>query len=191
MLIFRISFKIAFKALRIKRVEISSTLTSKNTTLYNYNRSFPTTLFIRANMAPSKRNRSATLVKSLPQLPIRPIRKRPRQKTPESFFLAITPSLPLRPTKPTTTFTPIAFNSSQVDESDSEEENTLAQVISESESERESENKEEDNIICVNKYLDQDLNKELGPDRLDKEDTDESDAENEVSEEFKISKFFG
>jgi hypothetical protein len=63
-------------------------------------------------------------------------------------------------------------------------------VISESESERESENKEEDNITCANKYLDQDLNKELGPDRLDREDTDESDAENEVSEEFKISKFF-
>jgi hypothetical protein len=111
MLIFRISFKIAFKALRIKRVEISSTSTLKNTTLYNYNRSFPTTLFIRANMAPSKRNRSVTLVKSPPQSPIRPIKKRPRQKTPESFSSAITPSLPLRPTKPTTTSTPIAFNS--------------------------------------------------------------------------------
>ena len=154
MLIFRISFKIAFKALRIKRVEISLTSTSKNTTLYNYNRSFPTTLFIRANIAPSKRNRSATLVKSPPQSPISLIRKRPRQKTPESFSSAITPSLPLRPTKPTTTSTPTAFNSSQVDESDSEEENTLAQVISESESERESENKEEDNITCANKYLD-------------------------------------
>jgi hypothetical protein len=123
-------------------------------------------------------------------LPIRPIRKRPRQKTPESFPSAITPSLPLRPTKLTTTSTPTAFNSSQVDESDSEEENTLAQVISKSESERESENKEEDNITCANEYLDQDLNKELGPDRLDREDTDELDAENKVSEEFKISKFF-
>jgi hypothetical protein len=65
MLIFRISFKIAFKALRIKRVEISLTLTLKNTTLYNYNHFFPTTLFIRANIAPLKQNRSATLVKSL------------------------------------------------------------------------------------------------------------------------------
>ena len=112
MLIFRISFKIAFEDLRIKRVKISSTLTSKNFTFYNYNRSFPTTLFTRANMAPSKRNRSATLVKSPPQSPIRPIRKRPRQKTLESFSSAITPSLPLRPTKPTTTSIPTAFNSS-------------------------------------------------------------------------------
>jgi hypothetical protein len=64
MLIFKISFKIAFKALRIKRVKISLTLTSKNITLYNYNRFFPITLFIRANMALSKRNRSATLIKS-------------------------------------------------------------------------------------------------------------------------------
>jgi hypothetical protein len=63
-------------------------------------------------------------------------------------------------------------------------------VISELESERESKNKEEDNITCVNKYLDQDLNKELGLNRLDREDTDKSDAENKVSEEFKISKFF-
>ena len=77
-------------------------------------------------MAPSKRNRSATLVKSPPQSPIRPIRKRPRQKTPESFPSAITPSLPLRPTKPTTTFTLTVFNSSQVNKSDSKEKNTLA-----------------------------------------------------------------
>jgi hypothetical protein len=121
---------------------------------------------------------------------IRPIRKRPRQKTPESFSSAITPSLPLRPTKLITTSTPTVFNNSQVDESDSEEENTLAQVISKSESEKESENEEEDNITYANKYLDQDLNKELGLDRLNKKDTDESDAENKVSKEFKISKFF-
>jgi hypothetical protein len=63
-------------------------------------------------------------------------------------------------------------------------------VISKSKSERESKNKEEDNIICVNKYLDQDLNKELGLDRLDKENTDELNAENKVSKEFKIFKFF-
>ena len=78
MLRFRIYFKIAFEALRIKRVEISSTLTLKNTTFYNYNSSFSTTLFKRANMAPSKRNRSATLAKLPPKLPIRPITKRPR-----------------------------------------------------------------------------------------------------------------
>jgi hypothetical protein len=63
-------------------------------------------------------------------------------------------------------------------------------VISKSESKRESENKEKDNITCVNKYLNQDLNKELGLNKLDKEDTDELDAKNEISEEFKISKFF-
>jgi hypothetical protein len=63
-------------------------------------------------------------------------------------------------------------------------------VISKSESEKESENKEEDNITCANKYLDQDLNKELGLDRLDKKNTDKSDTENKVSEKFKISKFF-
>jgi hypothetical protein len=66
MLIFKIFFKIAFKALRIKRVKISLTLTLKNTTLYNYNCSFLTTLFIRANMAFLKQNRSATLVKLPP-----------------------------------------------------------------------------------------------------------------------------
>jgi hypothetical protein len=81
---------------------------------------------IRANIAPLKRNRSATLVKSPPQSLIKPIRKRPCQKTPESFPLAITPSLPLCLTKPITTSTPTAFNSSQVNKSDSEEENTLA-----------------------------------------------------------------
>jgi hypothetical protein len=51
-------------------------------------------------------------------------------------------------------------------------------VISELESERESENKEEDDITCANKYLNQDLNKKLGLDRLNKEDTDKSDTEN-------------
>ena len=62
-------------------------------------------------------------------------------------------------------------------------------MISEPESEGGSESKEEDDITCNNEYLDQDL-EELGPDRLDREDTDESDAENEVSEEFKRSKYF-
>jgi hypothetical protein len=139
-------------------------------------------------MAPSKRDRSATLAKSPPGSPIRPIRKRFRQKTPESFAL---PLLPLRPTKPTSTSTPIAFNSSQVDESEFEEE-TRALLSSESESEEESEEseeEEEDDITRANEYLDQDL-KELGPDRLDREDIDQSDAENEVPEEFKRSKYF-
>jgi len=61
-------------------------------------------------------------------------------------------------------------------------------VISELES-KESKEEEEDNITRANEYLDQDL-KELGPDRLDREDTDELDTENEVSEEFKRSKYF-
>ncbi|KAH9203474.1 hypothetical protein DL95DRAFT_419017 [Leptodontidium sp. 2 PMI_412] len=142
-------------------------------------------------MASSKRNRSATFAKSPPESPIRPITKRSRQETPESSTASVTLPLPLRPTKFTSTSTPTAFNSSQVDESDSEEENTLAQVISESESEEESNNdEEEDDITYANEYLDQDLNKELGPDRLDREETDESDAENEVSEEFQSSKYF-
>ena len=68
-------------------------------------------------MAPLKRNRSATLAKSPPGSPIRPITKRSRQKTPESEALTSTTlPLPLRPTKPTYTSTPTAFNSSQVDE---------------------------------------------------------------------------
>ena len=72
-------------------------------------------------MASSKRNRSATLAKSPPGSPIRLISKRLRQKTPElSSTSAIVP-LPLRPTKPATTSTPTAFNSSQVDELESEE----------------------------------------------------------------------
>ena len=62
-------------------------------------------------------------------------------------------------------------------------------MISEPESEGGSESEEEDDITYNNEYLDQDL-EELGPDRLDREDTDESDAENEVSEEFKRSKYF-
>jgi hypothetical protein len=63
-------------------------------------------------------------------------------------------------------------------------------VISESESEKESKNKEKDDITCANKYLDQDLNKKLGLNRLNKEDIDELDIKNKVSKEFKISKFF-
>jgi hypothetical protein len=62
-------------------------------------------------------------------------------------------------------------------------------VVSESESKEESKSKKEDNIICINKYLDQDL-KKLGPDRLNKEDINKSDAKIKVSEEFKNSKFF-
>jgi hypothetical protein len=62
-------------------------------------------------------------------------------------------------------------------------------VVSKSESKEESESEEEDNITCINEYLDQDL-EELGLDRLDREDINESDAEIEVSEEFKNSKFF-
>ena len=60
-------------------------------------------------------------------------------------------------------------------------------MISESESEQES--KEEDNITHANEFLDQDL-KELGPDRLDREDINESDVEREVDKEVKISKSF-
>ena len=62
-------------------------------------------------------------------------------------------------------------------------------MISESKSKRESESKEEDDITRANEYLDQDL-EELGPDRLNREDTNESDTEIEISEEFKSSKFF-
>ena len=91
--------------------------------------------------------------------------------------------MPLRLIKAITTSTSTAFNSSQID-SESEEER--AQVISESESEIK---EEEDDITCNNEYLDQDL-KELGPDRLDREETDESDIEKEVSEEFQASSFF-
>jgi hypothetical protein len=137
-------------------------------------------------MAPSKRNRSATLAETPLSSPNKLITKRPRQKTLESSIIL---PLSLRPTKPTSISIPTAFNSSQVDQLESEEENTITQVISESESERESKSKEEDNITRTNKYLDQDL-EELGPDRLDREDTNESDAEIKISEEFKSSKFF-
>ena len=70
-------------------------------------------------MPPLKRNRGATLAKSPPGLPIRPITKRPRQQTPKASSSL---PLPLRPTKAITTSTPTAFNSSQVDESEFEEE---------------------------------------------------------------------
>jgi hypothetical protein len=140
-------------------------------------------------MAPSKRNRSTTLAKSPPGSPIRLIKKRSRQKTPESSTTSTTLPLPLRPTKTTSTTTPTAFNSSQVNESESEDENTLALIVSESKSEEKSKSEEEDDITYNNEYLDQDL-KELGPDRLGKEDTNESDAKNKISEEFKYSKFF-
>jgi hypothetical protein len=70
-------------------------------------------------MPPLKRNRGATLAKSPPGSPIRPITKRPCQQT-----LEASGSLPLslRPTKAITITTPTAFNSSQVDESEFEEE---------------------------------------------------------------------
>lgn len=142
-------------------------------------------------MAPSKRNRSATLAKSPPGSPIRPITKRSRQKTPESSSASITLPLPLRPTKGAITSTPTAFNSSQIDESESEED-MRARLIDESEDEEEdseSESEEEDDIAQANEYLDQDL-KELGPDRLDREEIDESDAENELPVEFKHSRYF-
>jgi hypothetical protein len=61
-------------------------------------------------------------------------------------------------------------------------------VISESESE-ESKKEEEDNITCTNKFLDQDL-KKLGPDRLNREDINESDIKREVIKEFKTFKYF-
>ena len=133
-------------------------------------------------MASLKRNRSVTFAKSPPESPIQPIAKRLRQQTPES---SSTIPLPLRPTKLTATSTPTAFNSSQVDESKFEEERR-AQVISESESE---DNKKEDDITQANEFLDQDL-EELGQDRLDREEIDESDIEKEVTEEFKTSKYF-
>jgi hypothetical protein len=135
-------------------------------------------------MAPSKRNRSVTLAKSPPGSPIRPITKRSRQITPESSASTTTLPIPLRPTRPTTTSTPTAFNSSQIDS-----ESELSELESQSESEEESEEEEEDDITRANEYLDQDL-EELGPDRLDREDMDESDVEKEVSEEFKTSKYF-
>jgi hypothetical protein len=61
-------------------------------------------------------------------------------------------------------------------------------VISESES-KESKEEEEDDITRTNKFLDQDL-KELGPDRLNRKDIDESDIKREVTKEFKTSKYF-
>ncbi|KAL5327905.1 hypothetical protein ACEPPN_005611 [Leptodophora sp. 'Broadleaf-Isolate-01'] len=133
-----------------------------------------------------KRNRGATLAKSPPGSPIRPIRKRLRQQTLDQSSSSITPSLPLRPTKPTYTSTPTAFNSSQVDEDEYEEEGRVRILSSELES---SESEEEDDIACNNEYLDQDL-EELGPDRLDREDTDESDIEKDITDEFKTSKYF-
>ena len=74
-------------------------------------------------MAPSKRNRSVTLAKSPLGSPNELITKRPRQKTPKSF---VTLPLLLRLTKTTSIFTPTAFNSSQVGQSESEEENIIA-----------------------------------------------------------------
>jgi hypothetical protein len=102
-------------------------------------------------MAPSKRVRSVTLAKSPPESLIRPITKRPWQKTLEPTF-ASSSTLPLllRPTRPTSTFTPTAFNSSQID-SDSQSE---SEESSELESEEESESEEEDDITRANEYLD-------------------------------------
>jgi hypothetical protein len=100
-------------------------------------------------MAPSKRNRSATLTESPPGSPIRPITKRLRQKTPEASSSL---PLPLRPTKLTSTSTPTTFNSSQINESEFKEERR-AQVISESES-KESKEEEDNNITRANEFLD-------------------------------------
>jgi hypothetical protein len=164
------SFKRSF-SLVIKRVKLSLTLTL-NLPYISYSFSYHNHhTFTRANMAPSKRVRSVTFAKSPPKSPIRPITKRPQQKTPEPTFVSsFTLPLPLRPTRPTSTFTPTAFNSSQID-SDSQSE---SEESSKSESEEESKSKKEDNITRANEYLDQDL-KELGPDRLDREDINESD----------------
>jgi hypothetical protein len=62
-------------------------------------------------------------------------------------------------------------------------------VVNKSKNKKESENKKEDNITCINKYLDQDL-EELGLDRLNKKDINKSDAKIKVNKEFKNSKFF-
>ena len=101
-------------------------------------------------MPPSKRYRSATLAKSPPGSPIRPITKRSRHKTPETSSTSTTLPLPLRPTKATSTSTPTAFNSSPPRQLGAEK----AQVINESESEEESEIEEEDDITYNNEYLD-------------------------------------
>ena len=127
------------------------------------------------------------LAKLPPELPIRPITKRPCQQTPKASGLL---PLPLRLTKLTSTSTPTAFNSSQVDKLEFKEERG-AIVISKLESKEESKNKEEEdnNITCANKFLDQDL-EELGPDRLDRENIDELNVEREVDKEIKSSKSF-
>ena len=135
-------------------------------------------------MAPLKRNWSATLVELPPGLPIRPITKRLRQKTPKASSSL---PLPLCLTKLTSTSTPTTFNSSQINELEFKEERR-AQVISELESE-ESKEEEDNNITCANEFLDQDL-EELGPDRLDRENIDKLDIEKKVTKEFKISKYF-
>jgi hypothetical protein len=93
----------------------------------------------------------------------------------------------LRPTKAISITTPTAFNSSQVDESEFKKERR-AQVISKLKS-KESKKEKEDNITYTNKFLDQDL-KELGPDRLNKKDINESDIKKKVIKEFKTSKYF-
>jgi hypothetical protein len=89
------------------------------------------------------------LAKSPSRSLIRLITKRLRQKTPEASSSLL---LPLRPTKLTSTFTPITFNSSQINESVFKEERRV-QVISELESEK-SKKEEDDNITCANEFLD-------------------------------------
>jgi hypothetical protein len=173
-------------SLVIKQVKLSLTLTL-NLPYISYSFSYHNHhTFTRANMAPSKRVRSVTLAKSPSKSLIRPITKRPRQKTLEpTFASSFTLSLPLRPTRPTFTFTPTTFNSNQID-SDSQSE---SEESSELESEEESKSEEKDNITRANKYLDQDL-EELGPDRLNKEDINELDIKKEVTKEFKTFKYF-
>ena len=98
-------------------------------------------------MPPSKRNRGATLAKSPPGSPIRPITKRPRQQTPKASGSSLPLPLPSRPIKAISTTTPTAFNSSQVDESEFKEER--GRLSDESEVKE-----EEDNITQANEFLD-------------------------------------
>jgi hypothetical protein len=109
------SFK-GSSSLVIKQIKLSLTLTL-NLPYISYSFSYHNYyIFIRANIAPSKRVQSVTLAKSPPKSLIRPITKQPRQKTPEPIFVSsFTLPLPLRPTRPTSTSTPTVFNSSQID----------------------------------------------------------------------------
>jgi hypothetical protein len=138
-------------SLIIKQVKLSLTLTS-NLPYISYSFSYHNHhTFIRANIALSKRVQSVMLAKSPLKSLIRPITKRPRQKTLElTFAFSSTLPLPLRPTRPTSTSTPTAFNNSQIN-SDSQ---LKSKKSSESESKEENKSKEVDNITRANEYLD-------------------------------------